>query len=107
MMYLIITDKITPEGKKNFKKVLEWQKRLDEWLASHGAKYKSVRHFTTLIGEPVYETWLEYPNHSAFDEDDEKAKEFAKNPEFQELISQMNKYFERINSRVVKEIQYP
>ena len=28
-----------------------------------------------------YETWIEYPNYSAFDEDDEKTKEFAKNPE--------------------------
>jgi hypothetical protein len=81
MMYLVITEKLTQEGKKNFKKVLEWQKRFDEWLISHGATWKSVKHFVTLIGEPVYETWLEYPNYSALDEDDEKTKEFAKNPE--------------------------
>jgi len=30
MIYLVITEKLTPEGKKDFKKVLEWQKRLDE-----------------------------------------------------------------------------
>jgi hypothetical protein len=30
---------------------------------------------------PVYETWLEYPNYSALDEDYEKTKDFAKNPE--------------------------
>lgn len=104
MIYLVITEKLTPEGKKNFKKVLEWQKRFDEWLISHGATWKSVKHFVTLIGEPVYETWLEYPNYSALDEDDEKAKEYVKNPEWQELISKMNVYFQRINSRTMKEI---
>jgi len=61
--------------------VLEWQKRFDEWLISHGATWKSAKHFVTLIGELSYETWIEYPNYSAFDEDDEKTKEFAKNPE--------------------------
>ena len=61
MIYLVITEKLTPQGKKDFKKVLEWQKRLDEWLMSHGAAWKSVKHFVTLIGEPTYETWLEYP----------------------------------------------
>jgi hypothetical protein len=104
MIYLVITEKLTPEGKKNFKKVLEWQKRFDEWLISHGATWKSVKHFVTLIGEPVYETWLEYPNYSAFDEDDEKAKKYVKNPEWQELISKMNVYFQLINSRTMKEI---
>ena len=91
-------------GRKNFKKVLEWQKRFDEWLISHGATWKSVKHFVTLIGEPLYETWLEYPNYAAFDEDDEKTKDFVKNPEWQELISKMNVYFQRINSRTMKEI---
>ncbi|MDH5793680.1 MAG: hypothetical protein OEZ18_03850 [Candidatus Bathyarchaeota archaeon] len=104
MMYLVITEKLTQEGKKNFKKVLEWQKRFDEWLISHGATWKSVKHFVTLIGEPLYETWLEYPNYSALDEDDEKTKEYVKNPEWQELISKMNVYFQRINSRTMKEI---
>ena len=102
MIYLVITEKLTSEGKKNFKKVLEWQKRFDEWLISHGTTWKFVKHFVTLIGEPVYETWLEYPNYSALDEDDEKTKEFAKNPEWQELISKMNVYFQRINSRTMK-----
>jgi hypothetical protein len=32
---------------------LEWQKRFDEWLISHGATWKSVKHFVALIGEPV------------------------------------------------------
>ena len=104
MIYLVITEKLTSEGKKNFKKVLEWQKRFDEWLISHGAAWKSVKHFVALIGEPVYETWLEYSNYSAFDEDDEKTKDFAKNPEWQELISKMTVYFQRINSRTMKEI---
>jgi hypothetical protein len=102
MIYLVITEKLTQEGKKNFKKVLEWQKRFDEWLMSHGATWKSVKHFVTLIGEPFYETWLEYPNYSALDKDEEKAKEYAKNPEWQELISKMNIYFQRINSRTMK-----
>jgi hypothetical protein len=30
MMYLVITEKLTQEGKKNFRKVLEWQKKFDE-----------------------------------------------------------------------------
>jgi len=57
-----------------------------------------------LIGEPTYETWLEYPNYSALDEDEEKTKEFARNPEWQELISQMNRHFQRVSSKVLKEI---
>jgi len=40
----------------------------------------------TLIGEPLYETWLEYPNYAALDEDAEKAKEFAQDSKWQELI---------------------
>jgi len=104
MIYLAITEKLTPEGRKDFKKVLESQKRFNEWLMSHGAMWKSVKHFITLIGEPVHETWLEYPNYSALDEDEKRAKGFANNPEWEEMISQMNMYFQRINSRVMKEI---
>jgi len=104
MIYLVIIEKLTPEGKKDFKKVLEWQKRFDEWLLSHGATWKSVRHFVTEVGEPVYETWLEYPNYTAIDEDEEKSKEFAQNTEFLELISPISTWFERVNSRVMKEI---
>jgi len=104
MIYLVIIEKLTPEGKKNYNKVLEWQKKFDEWLMSHGATWKSAKHFITLVGKPAYETWLEYPNYSAMGEDEEKAKGFAQDPEWQELISKMNMYFKRINSRVVKEI---
>jgi hypothetical protein len=105
MIQLVIIEKLTPEGRRDFKKVLEWQKRFDEWLMSHGATWRSVKHFITEIGEPVYETWLEYPNYTALDEDDEKTKEFAQQPEFLELISPMSKWFERKNSRILKEIQ--
>jgi len=104
MIYIVITDKLTPEGKKDFKRVWEWQKRFDEWLISHGAPFKSVKHFVTLIGEPVYETWLEYPNYSTLDLDEEKGKDLAQIPECQELIAEMKTYFERMNSRVLKEI---
>ena len=104
MIYLVITEKLTPEGKKNFKKVLKWQEKFDEWLVSHGATWKSVKHFVTLIGEPVYETWLQYPNYSAMDKDEEKAREFAKDPEWQKLLYPINTYFQRVNSRVMKEI---
>lgn len=104
MMYLVITEKLTSEGKKDFKKVLEWQKRFNEWLVSHGAVLKSVKHFITLIGEPVYETWLEYSNYSALDEDEKKTEEYANNPEWEEMVSRMSVYFQRIDSRLMKEI---
>jgi hypothetical protein len=104
MMYLVIIEKLTLEGRKDFKKVLEWQKRFDEWLISHGATWKSVKHFVTDVGEPAYETWLEYPNYTAIDEDEERSKKFAQDPEFLELISAMGKWFQRVNSRIVKEI---
>lgn len=84
--------------------VLEWQKRFVEWLMSHGATWKSVRHFVTEVGEPAFETWLEYSNYSAIDEDEERSKKFAQDPEFLELISPMGRWFQRINSRIVKEI---
>ncbi len=105
MIYLVIVDKFAPEGKKNLKRVLEWQKQLDNWLISHGAKFKSVKHFLTLIGEPIYETWLEYTNYAALDEDAEKAKEFVPDPEWQKLVSQMDIFFERVSSRIVKAIE--
>ena len=105
MIYLVIVDKFTREGKRDLMKVWEWQRQLDEWLISHGAKFTGVKHFLTLIGEPVYETWLEYPNYKALDEDEEKAKEFAQDPKWQELVSQMNVFFERLSSRIVKEIK--
>jgi hypothetical protein len=59
----------------------------------------------TLIGEPIYETWLEYPNYAALDEDAEKAREFAPDPKFQELVSKIDIFFERVGSRIVKEIE--
>jgi hypothetical protein len=104
MIHLVIVEKLTPEGRKDFRKVLEWQKRFDEWLVSHGATWKAVKHFITEVGEPAYETWLAYPNYTAIDEDEEKSKEFAQHPEFSELVSPMSKWFQRINSRIVKEI---
>ena len=105
MLHLVIAERFTSEGKKNLTQVWEWQKRLDEWLISHGAKFESVKHFLTLVGEPVYETWLEYPNYAALDEDAEKTKEFALDPKWQELVSQMDIFFERVSSRIVKGIQ--
>ena len=105
MIYLAIVDKFTPKGKKNLKQVWEWQKELDNWLLSHGAKFREVKHFCTLIGEPLYETWLEYPNYAALDEDAEKAEEFASDPEWQKLVSLMDIFFERIKSGVVREIK--
>jgi hypothetical protein len=104
MILLVIIEKLTPEGKKDFKKVLEWQKRFDGWLMSHGAAWKSVKHFVTEVGDPTYETWLGYPNYAAIDKDEERNKEFAQDPEFLELVSSMSKWFERVNSRIVKEI---
>lgn len=103
MIYLVIIEKLTSEGRKDFKKVLEWQKRFDEWLTSHGATWKSVKHFVTEVGEPVYETWLGYPNYTAIDEDEEKSKEFTQRREFLELISPMNTWFQRVNSKIMKE----
>ncbi len=35
MIYLVIVEKFTPEGKKNLKKVWEWQKQLDDYLIAH------------------------------------------------------------------------
>jgi hypothetical protein len=107
MIHLVIIEKLTPEGRKDLKEVLEWQRRFDEWLVSHGATWKSVKHFISEIGEPAYETWLAYPNYAAIDEDEEKSKEFAQYPEFLELVSPMSKWFRRKNSRIVKEVQYP
>ena len=104
MLYLAIVETFTPEGRKNLKKVWEWQKELDNWLIVHGAKFKLAKHFLPLIGEPLYETWLEYPNYAALDEDAEKAKEFAQDLKWQELMMQMNVYFERISSRIVKPV---
>ena len=105
MIYLVIVEKFTPEGKKSLKKVWEWQKQLDDWLISRGAKFKSVKHFLTLVGESIYETWLEYPNYAALDEDAKKAREFASDPEWQKLVSEMDTFFERVSSRIVKEIE--
>lgn len=104
MIYLVIIEKFTQEGKKNLKKIREWQKELDDWLMSHGAQFVSVKHFDTLVGEPLYETWLGYPNYSALDEDEKKAKEFTQDPKWQELVSQMSVFFERVYSRIVKEV---
>jgi hypothetical protein len=104
MIFLVIIERLTPEGRKDFKKILEWQKRFDEWLISHGAPWKSVKHFVTEVGDPAYETWLGYPNYAAIDEDEERSREFARDPEFLELVSPMRKWFERVNSRIVKEI---
>ena len=104
MLYLVIIEKLTPEGRRDFRKVLEWQKRFDEWLMSHGATWKSVKHYVTEVGEPVHETWLGYPNYTAIDEDEEKSKDFAKHPEFLELMSPMTTWFQRVDSRVVKDI---
>ena len=71
---------------------------------NHGAIWKSVKHFLTEVGEPAYETWLEYPNCTAIDENEEKSKKFNQDAEFLELISPTSTWFERVSSRVVKGI---
>jgi hypothetical protein len=64
----------------------------------------SIRHFLTLVGEPLYETWLECPNYSALDEEAEKVKEFASDQEWKRLVAQMDVFFERVSSRIMKEV---
>lgn len=55
-----------------------------------------MKHFVTLIGEPAYETWLEFPNYTAMDENESRAKGFVNDPEWEEMMSQMSVYFERL-----------
>ena len=105
MIYYVIVEKFTPEAKKNLSIVWEWQKQLDKYLISHGAKMVSIRHFLTLVGEPFYETWLEYPNYTALDEEAEKVKEFASDQEWKRLVAQMDVFFERVSSRIMKEVK--
>jgi hypothetical protein len=99
----VINEKFTSEGQRNRKDALHWQKRFDEWFLSHGAVFKSVKHFMVEVGQPIQETWLELPDYSALDENEEKNKEFAKNPEFKELNTKMNMYFEIVTTRILKE----
>jgi hypothetical protein len=48
---------------------------------------------------------LEYPNYSAIDQDEERSKEFPQTPEWRELITKANAYFQRVNSKVTRELQ--
>jgi len=104
MTHYVVTKKLTAEGRKNFHKVVEWQKEMDGWLKAHGVKFESARHYLTMVGEESYETWLGYPNAAALDADGEKAKEIKSDAEYQKLAARGSIYLERIGSRILKEI---
>ena len=104
MLMYVVEKKLTSEAKKDLDKVGKWQKQFDGWLKDHGAKFESVKHYLAIIGKDTYETWYTYSDIAAMDYDGEIAKKHKDDSEWKDIVSMQNVYFERIGSRVVKEM---
>jgi len=104
MLMYVVEKKLTSEAKKDLDKVGKWQKQFDGWLKDHGAKFESVKHYLAIIGKDTYETWYTYPDIAAMDDDGEIAKKYKDDSEWKDIVSIQSVYFERIGSRVVKEM---
>jgi len=104
MLMYVVEKKLTDEAKKDMEKVWKWQKQFDGWLKGHGAKFESVKHYLTVIGRDTYETWYTYPDITAMDDDGEITKKYKDDSEWKSMTSMQNLYFERLGSRVVKEM---
>ena len=104
MLMYVVERKLTHEAKKDMKKVVEWNNQLDQWLIDHGAKFESVKHYLSIVGKDICETWYAYPDIVALDKDGDLLKEYKDDPEVMGLFAMQNFYFERLGSRIVKEI---
>lgn len=104
MTNYVVVKKLKDATRKDLPKAAEWQKQFDQWLKEHGAKFESVKHFLCVIGDEMYESWYSYPDISALDADGELADQFADDPAWQRLNAQGQELFERVSSRILKQL---
>ena len=104
MTHYVVVKKLKEAAKKDLAKVTEWQNEYDKWLQAHGAKFESVKHYLTAIGAEIYESWYVYPDVGALDADGDLSYQWADNSEWKRLNAKSQEYFERVSSRIVRQI---
>ncbi len=100
----VVVKKLKDAARKDLSEAVEWQKRFDQWLTEHGAKFESVKHYLCVIGDEMYESWYRYPDICALDADGDLADRLAGDAEWQRLNSHGQEFFERISSRILKQL---
>ncbi len=106
-MYLVITDRLRPLALSAPALFWDCQARFDAWLQAQGAAFRSLRHFLTLIGEPLLETWLEYADLADLHRDQVLLHALEKTPAYQQHLQELYRYLERLGSRLVEEVPPP
>ncbi len=107
VFYLVITERLTREAWSSPSAFWDFQRQFDAWLKGRGAAFQSVRHYITLVGEPLLETWLEYPDYASMEHDQKLLKDLERDPEWSTMLGRLYAYLERVGSRIVEEMPAP
>lgn len=105
--YLVITDRLTRAAWSSPSAFWDFQREFDAWLKAKGAAFASARHFITLVGDPLLETWLEYPDYASMEHDQKVLKDLEKDPDWPKMLGRLYEYLERVGSRILEEAPGP
>lgn len=106
-IYLVITERLNRPAWSSPAAFWDFQREFDAWLRQRGAAFVAVRHYLTLVGEPLLETWLEYPDYAALERDQRRLKDLERDPEWERMLGRLYEYVERVGSRIVEEVPAP
>lgn len=104
-MFLVIRERMTREALSEPERFRQFQSRFDTWMRQHGARFDGIRHFVTVVGEPVVETWLHYPDYATLEAERRQVASLEGDPEWRKLNHELNTYLERIESRIVEDLE--
>ncbi|MBI2942536.1 MAG: hypothetical protein HYY04_19065 [Chloroflexi bacterium] len=104
-MYLVVRERLLREAVSAPEQFRAFQHRYDQWLRDHAARFDDVRHYLTVVGEPIEETWLHYPSFQALAEEQCHLASLEKDSRWQQLNRELHTYVERIESRIVEELE--
>lgn len=103
-MYLVIRERMTREALAEPGRFRQFQSRFDDWMRQHGARFDEVRHYVTVVGDPMVETWLHYPDYATLEAERQRLCGLEGDPEWRKLNHELNTYLERIESRIVEDL---
>ena len=105
-MYLVIRERLRHDALSEPEGFREFQKRYDAWMRQHGARYTDVRHYQTVVGHPILETWLTYPDYATLEADRTNLSSLEGDPAWQQMNLELHRYLERIESQIVEELDH-
>jgi NifB/MoaA-like Fe-S oxidoreductase len=102
MYYVVTTERLKEPARRTLADFARFQREFDQYLRSRGWRAKSIRHFVTVVGTPVLETWEEYADLADFERDRELLKQLGDDPLWNDLNQQYDRFLERLETRIVE-----